>query len=70
MRTLNQFKQELGVTSIELMKGNGRMYATVGDKSIIVGNTTDMVKPLFVVYNEDKGFYCIVNSSAKVVATI
>lgn len=70
MRTLNQFKQELGVQSIDLLKGNGRMYATVGDKSIIVGSNTDMNKPLFVIHNSDKGFYCIVNSAATVAATV
>lgn len=69
MTTLNQFKQEMGVQSIDLMQGNGRMYATVKDKSLIVGTNTDMAKPLFVIWN-DKGFYCLVNSAAKVVQSI
>ncbi len=69
MKTLNQFKQELGIQSIDLMQGKGRMYATIGDKSLVVGTTTDLKKELFVIWN-DKGFYCLVNSAAKVVQSI
>ena len=69
MRTIEQFKAENNIQSIDLMQGNGRMFATIGDKSLIVGTNTDLKKPLFVTWN-DKGFYCVVNSAAKVVASI
>lgn len=70
MKPIAQFKAELGVTSIALMQGKGRMFANIGDKSIIVGKDTDMKKPLFVFYNEGKGIHVICNASAKVVAEV
>ena len=70
MKDLAQFKAELGVTEIRLMQGKGRMFAKIKDTDIIVGKDTDMSKPLYVVHNDEKGFYIIVNSNVKQVATI
>ena len=70
MKSLNQFKAENGVVTIDLLQGKGRAYAKVQDKDLIVGSATDMKKPLFVIHNAEKGFYCLVNSDVKLVASI
>lgn len=77
MKTLAQFKQENGVTTIDLMKLNGRAFATVKDKSLIVAEKTDMTKPLFVTpVEKDKNdqplinVFVLVNSAAQIVASI
>ena len=70
MKTLAQFKQEEGVQTIELMQGKGRAFAKVNDKDLIVGTNTDMKQPLFVIHNEERGFYVICNAGAKVVGSI
>ena len=49
MKTLAQFKQEQNITSIELMQGKGRKFATVRDMDLIVGTKTDLKQPLFVI---------------------
>jgi len=48
MKTLAQFKQELNITSIDLLKGKGRMYAQVRDKQLVVSSKCDLSLPLFV----------------------
>ncbi len=70
MESLAQFKQRLNISQIDLMQGKGRMFAKIGnDTDLVVGTTTDLNKELFVMWN-DKGFYCLVNSAAKVVKSI
>jgi hypothetical protein len=77
MKTLNQFKAEEGIGSIDLMQKNGRAFATVKEKSLIVAENCDMKKPLFVIKVEKNAagdeltnVYAICNSDAKVVATV
>lgn len=70
MKTLNQFKQENGVTTIDFLKGKGRAFATVANKDVIIGASTDLKKPLYVIHNEEKGFYCVVNSEATLAVTL
>ena len=65
MKTLDQFKQELGVTVIKFMKSakTGREFTTIGEKNIILSSKVDKTKPLFAFYNEDKKFYVVCNST-------
>lgn len=48
MKTLAQFKQEQNVTSIDMLQGTKRAYATVRDHKLFVASKTDLSKPLFV----------------------
>lgn len=77
MKTLKQFKQEEGISTIDLLKLNGRAFAQVNDKSLIVSSKCDMTLPLFVTpIEKDKNdgvlvnVYALVNSQAQVVASI
>ena len=77
MKTLGQFKEEEGITKIDLLQGNGRMYATVNEKNLVVSSKCDMSKPLFVIQLEkDKdgkplqNVYAITNSVVKVAASV
>lgn len=49
MITLSAFKQELGVEKLEFLKGKGRAFTNVGRKCIVIGKTTDLKKPLYVI---------------------
>lgn len=77
MKTFNQFKQENGVSTIDLLQGKGRAYATVKDKQLVVSSKCDLGKPLFVVPMEkDKdgvatpNTFLLCNSDVKVLAPI
>ncbi len=78
MKTFAQFKQEEGITSIELMKAaNGRKFAQVNEKNIIVATNCDLSKPLFVVPTSNKdtkevvpNLFTIVNSTVEMAETI
>ena len=76
MKTLAQFKQELGVTSIEFMQGKGRTFATIGTTDIIVSKECDRTKPLFVIplTNKDNvrvdNAYVVCNASADFAFTL
>jgi len=78
MKTLNQFKQEEKIANIELLQGNGRRYAKVNNKDVIVSSKADMAKPLFVteLTTDEQGnarqtpLYVICNAQVKVVATV
>ena len=48
MKTLNQFKQEQNVTSIDIIQGSKRAFATVRNQKLFVASKTDLSKPLFV----------------------
>ena len=65
MKTLAEFKKELGVTEIVFSKSpkTGRMFTTVGVTEIIVATNFDAKKPAYVLYNADKGFNVVCNSS-------
>jgi hypothetical protein len=77
MKTLAQFKLEERVSKIDLMKGQGRAFAQVNEKNVIVSEKCDMTKPLFVTKLEaDKdgnplqNVYAICNSTVELVASI
>lgn len=77
MKTLNQFKQENQINTIDLLQGKGRAYATVNDKQLVVSSKCDMSKPLFVIpMKADKdgvatpNTYLLCNSDVKVLASI
>ncbi len=75
MKSFAQFKAENNVSKIDLLQGKGRMYAKVGSTDLIVGKTTDLSKPLFVIHGtkEDgsaQPFQTLVNSMVKVAASI
>lgn len=48
MKTLNQFKAEEGITNIDFLKGKGRAFATVKDKSLVVSSEFDNTKTAYV----------------------
>ena len=64
MKTLAQFKAELGVAELTFSKSvkTGRMFTTVGVTEIIVATNFDSKKPAYVFYNADKGFNVVCNS--------
>ncbi len=75
MKTLEQFKLEHNISKIDLLKGKGRMYAKVGNTDLIVGETTDLAKPLFVIHGSKEDgskqpFQTLVNSNVTVAASI
>ena len=49
MITLQNFKKELGVEQLEFLQGKGRAFCNVGRKCVVIGKTTDLNKPLFVI---------------------
>ncbi len=71
MKTLQQFKSELGIDSIPFMKSSktGREFCTIkaGAESIdiIIGKDTDVKKELFIFFNEDKEIFIVCNSTLK-----
>lgn len=56
MKTLAQFKSELGVDSIQFLKNeSGRQYAEVGKVKLFISPKLDMNKPMFVtIIEKDK----------------
>lgn len=77
MKTLNQFKKEMGIDIIDLLQGKGRMYCKVKDIDIIVSKSCDLTKPLFIISttNQETGnvvanLFTIINSDIKMVASI
>lgn len=71
MKTLEQFKKELGIERIQMLKSEkGREFAKIGDITIVVSHKYDGAKPAFVVVVEkDKdgnkldNVYAICNST-------
>ncbi len=49
MTPLAQWKQLHKVKQIQLMQGQGRMFANINGKTLIVGSKTDLNKELFVM---------------------
>lgn len=48
MKTLNQFKAENNISKIDFLKGNGRAFATVNDKQLLVSKEFDSSKAAYV----------------------
>lgn len=76
MKSFAQFKQENGLTKIDLLQGKGRMYAKVGSIDLIVGKETKLDQPLYVIHGVNEAgqpqpFHTLVNSAnVKIAATI
>lgn len=80
MQTLNQFKVDNGISSIDFLKGKGRAFANVKGQSVIIGSTTDLSKPLYVIpltankegvaIPEGKAFVVVNNEKLQTVATL
>jgi len=84
MQTLNQFKLENRVTNIDLLQKNGRAYANVNNKKLIVSSECDMKQSLFVIpctknkdgepmpldMNGHPTVFLLINSTSKHIATI
>jgi hypothetical protein len=49
MLTLNQFKAENNISKIDMLRGEGRLFATVREKSLVVAKDCDVSKPLYVI---------------------
>lgn len=69
MFSLKEFKRMLGIESIELYQGKGRRFAKIADTEVFVGEETDLKKELFIIKGKYDAYW-LVNSNAKVVATI
>ena len=82
MKTLEQFKAEEHIKSIDLLQGKGRMFTKVNDKDLVVAKECDLKKPLFVIPlskpvegTEDQfevipNVYILINSEIKVVGSV
>jgi len=74
METLVSFKTKHNVTELQFYKGKGHAFTTVAGKTVVIGSTTDLNKPLFVIpmtrdadgveIPEDKA-YVIVNAAVE-----
>jgi len=49
MKTLAQFKLEEKISQIDLLQKNGRAFAKVNDKDLVVSKDCDLKKPLFII---------------------
>lgn len=70
MKPINQFKQELGVETLQFNKSikNGRQFATFKDKlgveqSVIIATNLDKAKPIYASFNADKGVFVLCNAA-------
>lgn len=69
MKTLEQFKRELGIDSIPFMKSSktGREFCTIKadgvEIDIIIGKEFDSKKDAFIFFNENKGIFIVCNST-------
>lgn len=77
MKSLSQFKEEENISTIDLMQGNGRMFATIREKSVIVSKECDLEKDLYVIplTNAETGLvipnaFVIINSNVKKVGSL
>lgn len=54
--TLNAFKKQLGVESLQFMKSErtGQQFLTVGTEKVFISKKADKSKPLFVICNDGK----------------
>lgn len=73
MKTLAQFKSELGVDSIQFLKNeSGRQFATIGKVTLVISPKLDMKKPMFVTAiekdkngNKLENVYSVCNTSVE-----
>lgn len=76
MKTLNQFKQEERVQTIDLLQKKGRAFASVNDKSLVVSKECDMKKPLYVIPLTNKegvitpNAFLLINADMKAIASV
>ncbi len=70
MKTIQDFKEELGVKVITLLKGKGRMFANVGNIQLFVGAKTDMQKPLYVIKGKYEAMWLVNASNVAEAGTI
>ena len=76
MKTLTQFKQELGVSKIDLLQKNGRAFAKVQDIDLVVSSNCDLSKELFIIplTKEDgtpvANAVLMINSDIKTIASV
>lgn len=65
MKTFKQFKQELGVETIQFLKSKetGRQFATIKDTKIIVASNLNPKEALFVNFNEELGINVLINAN-------
>ena len=69
MLRLEDFKAMLGVKDINLWQADGRMFATIGETKLFVGQNTDLKKQTFIMKGKYDAYW-LVNSKAQIVATI
>jgi hypothetical protein len=81
MQTLNQFKTDNGITSLDFIQMKGRAFAETKGKRVLISKTCDLTKTLYVIplnsIDKESGEtlpvengYLVVNSDAKAVATL
>lgn len=69
--TLNAFKKQLGVETLQFMKSErtGQQFLTVGNEKVFISKKADKSKPLFVIQNDGtkvpelKGTWWITNGA-------
>lgn len=49
MKSWNQFKAENGVTTVDMLRGKGRLFAKVADNDLVVSQECVLTEPLFVI---------------------
>jgi hypothetical protein len=67
MESLNSFKSARGIERINFVQFSGRPTAKVVTKTgqmlnIVVSNTCDRSKPLYVTHNPDKDIFLVINA--------
>lgn len=60
--TIQEFKDELGIKSFEVVEGpNGRFMSSKGKSLGPVGKKTDLNEGLQIIYSENDGLYILCN---------
>lgn len=81
MQTLNQFKLDNGITSLDFIQMKGRAFAETNGKRVLISKTCDLKKALYIIPLNSidletgestpvENGYLVVNSDAKAVATL
>ena len=76
--TLNAFKKQLGVETLQFMKSDrtGQQFLTVGNEKVFISKKADKSKPLFVICNDGtkvpelKGTWWITNGAVSLGDTL
>lgn len=69
MYSYEDFKEMLGVPTINFYQGKGREFAKIGEYQIFAAERLDWNKPLFVIQGEHDAWW-VCNSKAKLVRTV